>query len=62
MKIGTMLLNEGVISYPQLSDALAVQKQEPQRKIGEILLSLDYIDAGQFGRVLRDQLKQDGVL
>lgn len=60
MRIGAMLLDQGAISFPQLTEALSVQKQQPQRPLGEILLALEYVDAGEFARILREQIRQPG--
>ncbi len=61
MKIGDMLLAEGVITADQLAQALAQQASHPDQKLGEILLSLDFIDIEQFTKILDRQMKEAGL-
>ena len=61
MKIGEMLIQEGLITKEQLDEGLAIQKKEPGRKIGEILLELEYIDIAKFTEILDRQLKEQGL-
>lgn len=39
IKVGTFLVNNGIISNKQLDDALALQKDNPGRLVGEILVT-----------------------
>ena len=44
MRFGELLISRGVITNDQLESALALQKDNPERKIGEILVTLGAID------------------
>lgn len=61
MKIGDMLVKEGIITEEQLSKALEVQKSKSSGKLGEILLELGYIDIDKFTLILDKQLKESGL-
>lgn len=54
--IGEKLVAKGLITQAQLDEALGVQKAEPVRKIGEILVSLGYLDVEQFTQVLAEDM------
>lgn len=62
MKIGEMLISEGIINQKQLDEALAAQKKEPGKKIGEILLELGYIDIEKFTQILDRQMREQGLV
>ena len=57
MQIGEMLIKERLITEDQLNEALKIQKNNPNKMIGEILLELDYIDINDFVIVLKRQIK-----
>lgn len=62
MKIGEMLISEGIITTEQLDKALAIQKDNPSQMIGEILLELGYIDVDKFTQILDRQLREKGMV
>jgi hypothetical protein len=57
MKIGDMLVAEGLITLDQLDEALDLQQEQPDKKIGEILLELGYVSIEDFERILHLQLE-----
>lgn len=57
MKIGDMLIAEGLITLDQLDEALDLQQEDPDKKIGEILLELGYVAIKDFERILHLQLE-----
>ncbi len=59
-KLGSMLLEEGLIDKAQLEDALRIQR-EMGGKLGSILIQLGYLDAETLGRVLKEQLNVETV-
>jgi hypothetical protein len=61
MQIGEILIKEGLLTEPQLEEALEIQKKNPGKKIGEILIELDYIDIESFTKYLAQQLKDQGL-
>lgn len=56
MKLGDILLQKKIITNHQLRKALVIQYQEPKRKIGEIFLSLGYIDLQALTKILEEQI------
>ncbi|MGB0468361.1 MAG: GspE/PulE family protein [Pontibacterium sp.] len=56
IRIGDMLVHDGVLTEQQLMDALAQQKKTRQ-KLGKTLVSLGYIEERQFLEFLSQQLK-----
>ena len=56
MLLGEKLLQEKLINQAQLDEALGIQKTEPSRKIGEILVSLGYLDPMKFAEILARDL------
>jgi hypothetical protein len=61
MQIGEILIKEGLLTESQLEEALDIQKKNPGKKIGEILIELDYIDIESFTKYLAQQLKDQGL-
>lgn len=57
MKIGDMLMAEGLIALEHLDEALEIQSQDNQKKIGEILIDLGYVGIEDFERILHLQLE-----
>jgi len=51
MKLGDILLNEGIISKDQLNKALKEQKTSPEEPLGSILVRLGYIDGNELARI-----------
>ncbi len=62
MKTGEHLVNEGIVSEDQINEALTIQKKNPDRKIGEILLELGYIDIDKFTKIVDKQLREEGLI
>ncbi|MGB0732549.1 MAG: GspE/PulE family protein [Pontibacterium sp.] len=56
LRIGDMLVQNGVLTEPQLMEALAEQKKTRQ-KLGKTLISMGFIDEKQFLEFLSRQLK-----
>ena len=56
------LVKEGLITDSQLKEALGIQKKNPDRKVGEILLELGYIDIDNFTEVVDKMLKKEGLV
>jgi len=54
-KLGKILLQKGLVTEPQLEQAIARQK-ETGRMLGEVLSELGYISADNLARALADQL------
>lgn len=61
MMLGEMLVKEGLITKRQFDAALAAQSGNPNKKIGEIMLELNYINIDEFTKVLYRQLKEHGL-
>jgi hypothetical protein len=61
MQIGEILVKEGLLTKSQLEEALELQKKNPKKKIGEILIECDYIDIESFTKYLAQQLKDQGL-
>jgi hypothetical protein len=56
MMIGDKLIKEGLITQSQLDQALAEQKKDSSCKIGEILVSLGFLDIEKFTEVLQKDM------
>ncbi len=56
-RLGQVLLSSGAISQAQLDHALAVQRQKPYLRVGEILYGLQYITFAQIEQVLEQQYR-----
>jgi type IV pilus assembly protein PilB len=55
LKLGEILLEDGLITHEQLMEALQIQKSDDQnRKIGEILVEKGYVDDKQMTEILAD--------
>jgi type IV pilus assembly protein PilB len=52
--LGTLLLRDGLISSEQLEHALA-EKEQTGRRLGEIFVSLGWVQAGELARLLAEQ-------
>ena len=57
-QLGQTLISRGVITRKQLQEALGVQEQQPQLRVGEILFSLGYLNFGQLDAIL-EEIHQD---
>ena len=53
--LGTLLLRDGALSEAQLERALALQQQQPDRRLGEILLAEGFARPRDVSRVLAEQ-------
>ncbi|RUO80140.1 MSHA biogenesis protein MshE [Idiomarina tyrosinivorans] len=56
MRLGDLLVDEGIISHEQLTQALQVQ-QDSGRKLGATLIELGYLSESQLADFLAQQLK-----
>jgi len=61
MLFGEELIQMGLINKAQLEEALAIQKQNPEKKIGEILIELSYINVDHMLAVVKKQLNDAGI-
>ena len=61
MKVGEMLIQEGLISQAQLEAALEAQKGAPGKKLGEILMEQGAIDVENFTRIVERQMRDAGM-
>ncbi|MNK36611.1 bacteriophage N4 adsorption protein B [compost metagenome] len=57
-QLGQTLISRGVITRAQLQEALGVQEQQPQLRVGEILFSLGHLNFGQLDAIL-EEIHQD---
>lgn len=57
MKIGEMLIKEGLISKAQLEEALMAQSIEPEKKLGEILIEKGILTVADFEKILLLQIE-----
>lgn len=58
MLFGEKLIRDGLITQEQLDEALETQKTEKGRKIGEILVSLGYLDIDKFTEILAREMEK----
>lgn len=56
-RLGSLLINKGLIQVKQLDDALAYQRQHAGMPVGEALIALGYVTERQIGRALRKQTR-----
>ncbi len=57
---GEILIEKGKITKEQLNKGLKLQKDNPERKLGEILVTMNYIKYIDIEDTLRKQYKSDG--
>lgn len=55
--LGQLLLNDGYITQKQLDRALEVQKRMPDKRLGDILIDLDYVSEENMLGALSERLK-----
>jgi type IV pilus assembly protein PilB len=55
--LGEMLIAQGIISHEQLADALRIQKQEKNIRIGSLLVELGHVTELQLADLIADQLR-----
>lgn len=60
-KLGEILVSEGKLTESQLEEALSIQRNDP-RDLGDILISLGFVDAQDLARALAKRLKLDFVI
>ena len=59
LKLGELLLNEGIITSEQLDRALSVQKsQKAYKPLGEICVELQFLSSAQLNRILNKYQKR----
>ncbi|MBM3290791.1 MAG: hypothetical protein FJY92_11630 [Candidatus Hydrogenedentes bacterium] len=56
-RMGEMLIEADVLSEAQLERALGIQQEQPQRRLGSILIELGYTEADVIAQVLACQAK-----
>ena len=54
--LGEMLLDAGIITAEQLTEALKIQKQDENKRLGDVLKELGYVDENKLMAVLESQL------
>jgi two-component system chemotaxis sensor kinase CheA len=59
--LGEMLVSEGKLTEADIEKALNIQKKEPEKKLGEILVEHEKIKAKAVVSTLREQKKTDGA-
>lgn len=57
---GEIPMEEGKITHQQLEEGLKLQRDNPERKLGEILVTLNYIKYEDIVETLIKQYKADG--
>ena len=60
MRFGEYLLNKEIIVVHQLEDALVMQMDNPQLKLGEILLALGFVTRNQLISLLKNYIQETG--
>ncbi len=58
MRIGEMLVEHGLIDNKQLNEALNIQKNGSNKKIGEILIEQQFISLEDFEKILHAQIQE----
>lgn len=61
MRVGQFLVNNGIISGKILTDALIMQKDNPERLIGEILVTMGALSKEQLIMALEMYLMETDV-
>lgn len=56
-RMGEMLIEASVLSEAQLERALSIQQEQPQRRLGSILIELGYTEGDIIAQVLASQAK-----
>ena len=57
-RIGDLLVSHGVLTQQQLTDALVAQRDEPDKKLGELLISLGFISEKDLQLYIRMQIEE----
>ncbi|MDD5066207.1 MAG: hypothetical protein PHF84_04105 [bacterium] len=58
---GELLIEEKKLSRKQVKEGLKLQKDNPERKLGEILVTLNYIRYEDIIGTLKKQFQMNGV-
>ncbi len=61
MLFGEELIAQGLINREQLEESLKIQKQFPEKKLGEIMIEMKYINIDQMIAVVKKQLNDAGI-
>jgi hypothetical protein len=61
MLFGEELIAQGLINREQLEESLKIQKQFPEKKLGEIMIEMKYINIDQMISVVKKQLNDAGI-
>jgi hypothetical protein len=61
MLFGEELIAQGLIKKEQLEESLKIQKQFPEKKLGEIMIEMKYINIDQMISVAKKQLNDAGI-
>ena len=61
MLFGEELIAQGLINKEQLEESLKIQKQFPEKKLGEIMIEMKYINIDQMIAVVKKQLNDAGI-
>ncbi len=61
MKFGEYLVQESKLNKDQLKEALSMQVDNPNLKLGEIFVSLEYLSASELLGSIEAYVKQTGV-
>jgi len=61
MRVGEFLINNGIITGKLLADALSMQKDNPDRLIGEILVTMGALSKEQLVMALEMYLMETDV-
>jgi hypothetical protein len=61
MLFGEELIAQGLINSEQLEESLKIQKQFPDKKLGEIMIEMKYINIDQMIAVVKKQLNDAGI-
>jgi hypothetical protein len=61
MLFGEELIQQGLINREQLEEGLNYQKKNPEKKLGEIMIELGFINIDQMLRVVKKQLNDNGI-
>jgi hypothetical protein len=61
MLFGEELIAQGLINKEQLEESLKIQKQFPEKKLGEIMIEMKYINIDQMISVVKKQLNDAGI-
>jgi hypothetical protein len=61
MLFGEELIAQGLINSEQLEESLKIQKQFPDKKLGEIMIEMKFINIDQMISVVKKQLNDAGI-